>query len=99
MRRHIANRTIEISGQDLADMQLVVDENLVRDLGAAAARRVEAARLTRSGRPWSKARKEARNAEPTQEMLKVIRERFGRGWNNTDAIHAAITAAGLKEVK
>lgn len=91
--------TVEISAEELAGLRHVVEESLVLDLGRAAARRVEAASLKQSGLTWSKARKAAQNAEPTEEMLKVIRERLGRGWNNTDAIHAAVTASGLKEIK
>lgn len=91
--------TIEVSGQDLANLTLVVHESEVLSLGQAAARRVEAARLKRTGLSWSKARKAAVNAQPTPEMLKVIRERLGRGWNFNQVIGAAVATAGMQEVK
>ncbi len=99
MKKHLGDGTIEISGQDLANLTHVVHEAEVLSLGQAAARRVEAARLKQSGLSWSKARKAAVNAQPTPEMLKVIRERLGHGWNFTQVIAAATAAAGMQEVK
>ena len=91
--------TIEVSGQDLANLTHVVHETEVLSLGQAAARRAEAARLKSTGLSWSKARKAAADAQPTPEMLKVIRERLGRGWNFAQVIGAAVAAAGMQEVK
>lgn len=98
MKKHNEDGTIEISGQDLLDIQLVVDDFDVDIVAGQAARRVEAAKLHKHGLSWSKARKQAASAKPTPEMLKVVRLHLGRGGNHESAVQVAMAAAGLRVV-
>lgn len=98
MKKHNNDGTIEISGQDLLNMQLVIDDFDVGVAAGQAARRVEAAKLHKDGLSWSSTRKQAANAKPTPEMLKIVRLHLGRGGNHESAVQAAMAAAGLRIV-
>jgi hypothetical protein len=98
MKKYNEDGTIEISGQDLLSMQLVVDDFDVEIAAGQAARRVEAAKLHKQGLSWSKARKQAADAKPTPEMFKIVRLHLGRGGNHESAVQAAMAAAGLRIV-
>jgi len=93
MRKKHTDGSLEISGADLADFKIVVDEAAARYLAGAAARRALAAKNRRAGMSVRTARKLAVEARPTPEMLRVVRNMLGRGNCPEVVIRAAMRAA------
>ena len=90
MKKYNSDGTIEISGRDLMDMQLVVDKFDVEIAAGQAARRVESVNLRNGGLSWSEARKQSLNAKPTQKMLDIVQLHLSRGGNHIGAVQAAM---------
>ena len=98
-RRRTTNGILEISGADLADLRIEVDEHVARDLAEIAARRARAERNRKAGMSVRTSRAAASDAKPSAEMLKIVRAHLRRGASYEAAIRAAIRAANLYLLK
>ena len=92
MRTQYENGIIEISGDDLRNLEHVVDGFDVVNLANMAARRMLQGTNRKSGMSFREAKSASADAKATPKMYSAVRAALARGCNPEQAISAAIMA-------
>lgn len=89
----------EISGDGIASISIVVDNDLCRGIADAVARENAALAMRSNGLSWRQARRQAAAVCGTSEMYKAVAGAYQRGADTAALRNAAKSAARLCVIK